>query len=86
VENRGPGWVVFVRGVEGKPSYLFGASSISETGYSDTSRLSLAVRGEERFVQALSVGTLGETMYFALPKEEMQESQLPSTAVSASIK
>jgi hypothetical protein len=86
VENRGPSRVVFVRGIGGKPSYLFAASSISETGYSDTSRLSLAVRGDERFVQALSVGTLGETVYFKVPKEEVQESRMSSTALSASVR
>jgi hypothetical protein len=86
VENRGPSRVVFVRGAEGKPSYLFAAFSTSETALSDQNHLTLAVRGDERFVQALALGTLGETVYFTVPKEKAPAEQIASTGAASSLR
>ncbi len=54
VENRGPAKVIFVRGIAGKPSYLFTAQSVSETPYSPESHLTLAVPRAARVEEASS--------------------------------
>jgi hypothetical protein len=59
--------VLFLRNLSSKRSFIVLAKSVSATNGGRTDSLLLERRGDDWFVSSLTLGSLGERLYFAAP-------------------